>query len=540
MHRFLALLLLALIVGFGLWWFLVGGPSDGQGQDQAVVTPTGSEQTATTAHDGLPAMVDGRPGSERVRTRSGQASRTDEDAVPRTRQVRGQRQQITAGRSDAGSPENRSGQIWGRVLDSAGYPVSGAFVEAMPQRVESDLVKDFEALSGPEGQFTFNGLPSGEYRLQAQAPYGSVSSRPITVRTDSEAVDLVMPDSTSLHVTGAVMDTLGNPVEGVEVRATGLTSSPALTDSRGHFELTVEHRTDSAMVFHFAHDEFRVHRESLRGDMAEGRVELIVTLARLESLVTVGGVVMNESGEAVSGRQVSLQHDQQRYRARTGDDGIFVFPEVEGGRDYRLIVASSDDYYGYQRQSFRVPDHDLLDVVIELSSRGRGSIEGIVIDRLGRPIPDFPMRVSVDQFNEMIETDRGGRFSLSPVPEGQVRLSTASQPRFVTSGAALRPNQELQLRSIVDVGEHSLTGVVVDDLGMPVANARVTLSWVLRQEGLTHESLRHSVSDQHGRFSFHGFGPGARVLIVNADDFEAARVTVEPDANPVIELVSSP
>lgn len=441
--------------------------------------------------------------------------------------------------SDATTSEDdaeRSGKLLGRVLDSSGHPVVGALVVARPLDGQDERVTEYDGFTEPGGYFLIPGLRPGDYQVQAKSPYSDTKSRPVRVRTGPESIDLLIPDISTVRVFGVVHDRDSLPVSGAKVHA-ALPNLPAvITDANGRYEFNVHVQSDRSTTVRFEHDQFRSHREAIPGNLELAEFELSVTLERLDRTVTVGGMLLDEQGQPVPGKRVDLRGSASRYRAISDEGGIFLFPEVEGGKTYRLSVPSGDAYKRYSRDSFRVPQEDLLDVAIELTSRGQGEIFGMVTDRQGRPLPGFEMRVSVDHFNESVRTDDHGQFMVDQVPAGRVRLSTSSQPRFVTSGAQLQSGQTLELHAEVDLGGNAMEGRVLDELGMPVGNARVGLSWVSRAGGITHESLRQSITDDEGRFRFSGFGPGERTLIVNADGFEPARITVSADASPVIKL----
>ena len=66
--------------------------------------------------------------------------------------------------SQAPAPQSQSVTIRGRVVDSAGVPVTGALVELETQ----SGAKKGELTTGPNGSFIFSGLPTGTYALTAE------------------------------------------------------------------------------------------------------------------------------------------------------------------------------------------------------------------------------------------------------------------------------------------------------------------------------------------------------------------------------------
>jgi acyl dehydratase len=164
---------------------------------------------------------------------------------------------------------------------------------------------------------------------------------------------------------------------------------------------------------------------------------------------------------------------------------------------------------------------------IVLERLGVGAVYGQMVDQRGRPVPNFTLTVgSANAPGEAVTvtSDSQGFFFAEEVPEGRLRIQSMSFPRFVTSGVTLAAGSEVEVQSVLDIGDAQLTGRVVDDSGSAVNGARVVASWVQRDGFVTHESLRKTLTDQTGDFSFAGLGRGARDLSVQASGFEPKRL----------------
>jgi len=151
------------------------------------------------------------------------------------------------------------GGIRGRVLDSAGNPVPGVKVSAEPDRArETRLhwklipeettfpsfwrypwIPDRETSTGLEGEYELQWL-LGRYEIGVSLE-GRVAPASKWVDVDEglrlENVDFILPQGTA--VSGRVIDTAGQPLEGAEVTVSRpcFVGASATTDAGGRFEV---------------------------------------------------------------------------------------------------------------------------------------------------------------------------------------------------------------------------------------------------------------------------------------------------------------
>jgi hypothetical protein len=153
-------------------------------------------------------------------------------------------------------------------------------------------------------------------------------------------------------------------------------------------------------------------------------------------------------------------------------------------------------------------------------------------DSEGNPVPNFTLLArSYDSRASVVRvtSDQSGYFEVHDLPDGRLRFESASFPRFVVSGIQLAAGSDIEIDLELDVGSKLLGGWVIDEQGNPVAGADITLSWVLRGDGLVHESLRKTTANADGSFQFTQLGTGTHSLIVRAPGFEVAEVAADPD-----------
>ena len=210
----------------------------------------------------------------------------------------------------------------------------------------------------------------------------------------------------------------------------------------------------------------------------------------------------------------------------TDATGAYAIEDVRRPGAYVLWVSPGDGYGGYREPRLKVPMRGVSGHEIVLERVGSGRVHGQMIDAQGRAVPNFTLTVaSMDARGEAVTVtgDGQGYFIAEDVPEGRLRVQSSSFPRFVTSGVTLSAGGEIEVQPRLDIGDEQLLGRVIDETGAPVAGADVTLSWVLRDGSVTHESLRKTVSDSRGAFVFVGLGQVSRDLLVRAAKFEPVR-----------------
>ncbi len=138
------------------------------------------------------------------------------------------------------------------------------------------------------------------------------------------------------------------------------------------------------------------------------------------------------------------------------------------------------------------------------------TLAGRVTDEVDRPLPEArvlafgPLGDAASTSRREARADLGGRFSFGGVPRGRytllveaVGLATIEPPAFDVPGPAPVIRLSGQGRS--------LSGTVAS-AGAPVAGARVRLG------GGAETLARATLSDDGGRFVFHGLGPGVYAL----------------------------
>lgn len=188
--------------------------------------------------------------------------------------------------------------------------------------------------------------------------------------------------------------------------------------------------------------------------------------------------------------------------ATTEDDGTFSFDKLTG-RTYDLSAESGDMIGGpvaYKLTEKSDP------VVIRLSAGAAVTVS--VVDEKDAPIKGATVR----QNEHVATTDDKGVATVKPVGQGWVQVwasadGYAATPAFTTIGSGgTAATVKITLRK-----GSAVSGIVVDEKGQPIANAKVhpaRESWF----GNSNDTSLHVVSDAKGKFEIAALATGAHTL----------------------------
>ena len=251
----------------------------------------------------------------------------------------------------------------------------------------------------------------------------------------------------------------------------------------------------------------------------------------LQHAVPIGGVVIDQDGKPVAHAFVYLQGGQ----AVTAADGTWkILPGVQPGK--QMLFASSKE---------SIPSHPMelqiekgtprMDLVVHIESAGAGgTITGFVVDASGAPVqhPSVSVQRVPPGMNAWPrrDSDEHGGFSIRNLGAGTYELhawspTLAAPAQTVT----LERGGHLELRFVV-TEPAAISGIVVDDLGLPAAGVLVA----------PHDSDATATSDATGHFLLGGLSPGSYALetwrYLDLED-RTAQVTAHPGDHD-IRLVS--
>jgi hypothetical protein len=255
----------------------------------------------------------------------------------------------------------------------------------------------------------------------------------------------------------------------------------------------------------------------------------------------------------------------------TDQGGRYSFEELEPG-PYRLTVQKT----GYiPLDSETVPTYwvvagQSLEVATVSLQRG-GVVAGRILDSLGEPMVDINVRAvkpgaAIDLMGEASRTNDLGEFRVFGLAPGPYIIVASPRPfgsdapsilsRTMVSSTFYPGTSDPSVAQVVTVNAgqtvagiefatvmastFKVSGTVVDDLGMPVADAAVMLAGDARASGgLAAGRVGDARSDAEGRFSIDPVGSGTYYatatmppsdpvqVIVNEADVEGVTIVVQ-------------
>lgn len=432
--------------------------------------------------------------------------------------------------------------VRGRVLDQRGFPVGGLALTARQYHSRAEANTPglrFESprtvQTGADGGFKITGLRDGEYYVSTIANKAYLSVTAI-VRAGTKSAVLYVTEGRTLQVAGRVTDPTGEPLAGVRVLALSQSGGVTHTDPAGRYELTLH--TDTTKDRYLIRFVLRGHRESLltlqnHALAAQDEISANATLEPFGETLAVFGSLMDRHGAPVAGEGVRLYSPTLRsnYHVLTGADGAFSFTEVAMGADYRLQVRPKGGYRDYLRQPIDLAvDVSPFEVVLE--SLAMGKVTGRMLDTQGNPVAHLRLwlRNTQVQGNTLEVTgDANGYFKVDQVPAGSVTLGTRSAPQLRISGIQVHAYTEQHVELVLDHGETTVVGRVIDARWNPIAGARVTLYGTGQQESIRSRSTHTTATDANGKFRFTQLGRLPRRLSISAAGYGSEQQMLDRD-----------
>ncbi|MEJ8305607.1 S-layer homology domain-containing protein [Saccharibacillus sacchari] len=249
------------------------------------------------------------------------------------------------------------GSVTGTVYSHTGGTVAGVTVWAGTPGNE----QAFSALSDANGQYRLDALPTGNYVISARSPQRVLDSGEVTVRAESERLDLHLaevakivlsadPDrligdgQSTAELKASVVDALtGKPIEGVRATLSAdsgkLSAEKIATDADGNAQATyTAPKIDSDRAVQ--ETVTLIVREPKSGIYAEKRLTISLLPPSINGIVTSGG-------KAIAGALVKIAEDLDgdgivdfTAEVRTAADGTYHIPVPRGNRAYTLHVEA--------------------------------------------------------------------------------------------------------------------------------------------------------------------------------------------------------
>lgn len=327
-------------------------------------------------------------------------------------------------------------------------------------------------LALPDPSLGTGGAGGPDPTMQSRSP-DQLDVAPAVLRLEGRVVD---PDD---HAVGGARVTLGGAqvaLGGGRVVETEADGSFAFDDlPEGKYDITAEHGDQYA--------------ESQDVRLDESSEPVMLTLVRGPTLILH---VTDPRGQPIPGATVELASRT----FVTGTDGATRIRGVATDDEFVIVSAK-----GHARVRERVTTSDDPAATIEWTVVlvAGAEIAGTVVDQDGKPIPEA--YVELEEANgdrsDSAFTDETGSWHLADIGAGKYVMRASSKLHIAAADLALDHDGAHPMTGVVlhvaPGGE--ISGIVVDDAGKPVAEARVTT-------GSGSET-----TDEGGRFVVHGLGP---------------------------------
>lgn len=429
--------------------------------------------------------------------------------------------------------------ISGAVLDDTGMLLPGIPVTARATNrvgLDEDAIQKSDGVLRQQtdrlGSFTFTNLVKGEYEL-AIAAHEKYHPATLRVRTGTANAEIMLQSIRSVRVYGLITDDVGNPLEGVQIRALG-SNLQVSSDMSGSYEIeTGPSKAGQAPVLDFSMKEYQDARHRVDDALNPGteEVQLDVELEWEPQLskVQVSGQVIGPTGEPVVGARLWLSSSEfQAYETtRSNSLGGYQFKDVKVGNAYSLGVEPKGEYAAFKSELLSIGPGDFAyDVTLETTQFS--DLSGIVTDLDGTPLRNFALWArSMDMGRHPlmpVRTDGAGQFQLEQVPSGAIKLESRSQPWLEVTGIILTPGEPRHVQVPLDWGQDWLLGQVVDDQGIPIARAQLVLRWAQNFMGINSRSRREIMTDLEGYFAVSNLDADEYIVTVQAAGYESSRV----------------
>jgi hypothetical protein len=414
----------------------------------------------------------------------------------------------------------------GKVTDSAGRPLSGVGIAPAEsaggggfgglRRVVMALQRDREdevVRTGSDGTFNLR-VKEGTYdvifkregfatkTLRAQAV--SASSRPVEVKLDP-----------GVEISGRVVRS-GVGVEGANVTAMGEDGPQnTVTSSDGAF--TITDLSPGQMMLNV--NKMDAFIQQMRPITAPARDVLI----QLPTGGTITGRVVDKSSHApVTTFQAGISNMRSgggmviamppMLKSFTSDEGTFTLENVPPGPTQ--LVVSAAGYTTTRIPSLNVEDGKTLpDVEVSMDTGGRlsgrvtgpdgGPLSGVSVREAGSNMGPARMMTGMEG---TATTDPNGEYSIDAVDPGQKTFTFSRQGYLAEERNVTISGHDSRLDVTLTTGM-TLTGMVVTDAGVPVADA------VVGANSASDASFgRSDRSDAGGNFTLTGLAPGHYTL----------------------------
>ncbi|QDV35107.1 sigma-70 family RNA polymerase sigma factor [Tautonia plasticadhaerens] len=436
--------------------------------------------------------------------------------------------------------------VEGRVLDADGDPVPGALVLSTdrPDHLFSS-VRDFAAVTDPDGRYRTGQLAPGTWHLVAQAPGHAPAATELEIGTAIPSVDLTLGRPRTLAV--RVLDQDGAPIEGVFVNFDTWFAPPAYRCLSTFFWTDAEGRAswagapddpmlvDASVNGYFGklHDRVEPTDEEVVYTLGKslsisGRVRDAETGEEIERAEVEVGAVDPDTGEV---GQWTTKPDRIEYQWWVSDGRLNVNIPVEA-ESYKIRITTPG-YAPFVSRAFRSDEVRVVDYAVSLQPPDEGGPVATVRFPDGEPLADARVLIArrdhgvslrngeADERYANINPGRpfrtgpDGSFPIPPADQPYVAVVVGDRGYAIANSEQLVESGEIQARPFARVEGRFLIG------DRPGANISLNLGGSIQDPSTLRISIRSShrtTTGADGRFAFDRVIPTEDLSIARWDE----------------------
>jgi len=423
--------------------------------------------------------------------------------------------------------------VVGRVVDVAtSEPIEGAKVSAGDRRVLTDST----------GSFRVEGLKPGTYKPTATADdgYGEAeSSVHLSIGQTSDSVLIALHPAVS--VSGTVLVRVGDTVSACEEGGVRLRPKPGSSGISRRARVETEGDVHVAGVLPGRYEVF-ARCDGFVSEDSYGELEVKdEPIAGLRWETTPGselrGRVLADDPSRLLGIHVRARSIGGEARGKSGwsstekfgPDGSFVLTGLTPNT-YKITVSGSDVPEADEPLEVVVPEGESVDG-IEIELPAGAVIRGRVEDSAGQPVSAANVRAEGAGWNSA-QVDDNGEFEVRGLKAGEYRVVAAldwvaklRKPGTTDDDVQgelvqVEAGGSAEVTLVVETREASISGVVVDASGGPVADAYIRAKRVSDSDAASAKgSVRSArwggwdrqplMSDTDGSFTVEGLSEGS-------------------------------
>jgi protocatechuate 3,4-dioxygenase beta subunit len=415
--------------------------------------------------------------------------------------------------------------ITGLVVDSDGQPITGARVA-----ITGGPVTGRSDTTDVTGLYEILNLPAGTYTLRASATGFNPQTRTVSITVDtSTQLDFTLSDQVNQllgSITGRITQSDGSVISDVTVKITAGPTKGQTVQSDDQGDYGIPDLPEGTYTLSFTHSGYAT-RTVTGVDVIAGRA---TTLDAVLGISTSGGVlagtVTDTNGTAVVSATVKvLQNSSVIGTATTGSQGTYRISSLPVGT--YVVQFSKSGFTTAQVSGVEITAgaSTTVDAQLTTSGSGLGTLSGLVVDSLGRPVQGAVVELSGASGDLTTTTDADGTFQFANLTPATNYTLTVTASGYVTDArrnVVVTANEDANVRVELvqdSTSGGSLSGFVRSQSGAAIAGATVRIV-----AGPAVGQTRTTSST--GQFSFAGLPGGAYTIEVRSVNFRPARLTV--------------